>query len=140
MELIDKGEMAPSQMSGIPESQRKGMKMLEDMLLGGVDMKTYKKINEAEGAETRRIQTEIEALLDEGRNAEAEELYNMLKDPTKRTKNADGGRIKKFGGGSFNFAYGPIGDLGITPEGLESLKNVDFSSFNFSFCIDHRFV
>ncbi len=130
MELIDKGEMAPSEMSGIPESQRKGMKMLEDMLLGGVDMKTYKKINEAEGAEARRIQTEIEALLDEGRNAEAEELYNMFNDPTKRTKNADGGRIKKFGGGSFNFAYGPIGDLGITREGLEALKNFDFSSLN----------
>ena len=130
MELIDKGEMAPSQMSGISEAQRKGMKMLEDTLLGGVDMKTYKKINEAEGAEARRIQTEIEALLDEGRNAEAEELYNMFNDPTKRTKNADGGRIKKFGGGSFNFAYGPIGDLGITREGLESLKNFDFSSLN----------
>ena len=94
MALIDKGEMAPSEMSGIPESQRKGMKMLEDTLLGGVDMKTYKKINEAEGAEARRIQTEIEALLDEGRNAEAEELYNMLKDPTKRTKNAVGGSIQ----------------------------------------------
>jgi len=105
-EAISKGEMAPSQMSGIPESQAKALKSLEDEMLGGLDMKTFTKVSNAEIAEKERIIAVANDLIEEGRLTEARELLESIGEDLSadRVLNANGGymnRPKAFLGGLF---------------------------------------
>ena len=134
-EAIRKGEMAPSQMSGIPESQAKALKSLEDEMLGGLDMKTFTKVSNAEIAEKERIIAVANDLIEEGRMTEARELLESIGEDLSadRVLNADGGRIGFEDGGQSNYyiggkpateeEYNMQGDyMDLTPEGMELFK------------------
>ena len=135
MEAINKGEMAPSQMSGISGARADTLKTLEDELLGGMDMKTYTKVNDANIAEKERIMAVANDLIEEGRMTEARELLESIGEDLSadRVLNANGGRIGFQDGGESNYyiggrpateeEYNMQGDyMDLTPEGMDLFK------------------